>query len=392
MALLIDESIPQSTKDKALWASRILEDWITWARPNAELSYRTILDEHASVLTMNSAELDILLSNFIVQARKQNGDEYPGKTKHEIITCLQKFMEMNCRKVKLIDVKTFPKLYYALDVSMKEAARQGLGMNRKTAEAISKDQEESLWQKQVLGVDTGKRLLRAIFYIIGVYFGIRGGREHRKLTSQNFSIHTDVDGHEYVQYKESVSKTNQGGIKHRKLDSHTSTAYANSDDSSRCPVAIFRKYLSQCHAESLKTAFYLKPLEKPTTKLWFGKQPIGHNILAGMVKDIMEEAGFQGNYTNHSLRVTTVTRLFHQNVDPKLITNQTGHRSNAVDGYKRISNEQRRSVSAMLSADQDDHNVVPKGKSDKGTVSVTSDSGRNIIINVYDSGAVNFNV
>ena len=46
--------------------------------------------------------------------------------------------------------------------------------------------------------------------------------------------------------------------------------------------------------------------------------------------------------------VTIVTRLFDQNVDTTIIKNQTGHRSNVVDGYKRISDAQQQAVSMML--------------------------------------------
>ena len=71
--------------------------------------------------------------------------------------------------------------------------------------------------------------------------------------------------------------------------------------------------------------------------------------LSGMVKSIMSDGGYTDkNYTNHSLHFTTITRLFDQNVDTTLIKNQTGHRSNAVDGYKRISDAQQQAVSMML--------------------------------------------
>ena len=70
--------------------------------------------------------------------------------------------------------------------------------------------------------------------------------------------------------------------------------------------------------------------------MWYGKTPVGHNTLAGMVKTIMTEAGFSGNYTNHSLRVTTVTRLFEEGQDVKVVREQTGHRSDALLAYRRV--------------------------------------------------------
>ena len=54
---------------------------------------------------------------------------------------------------------------------------------------------------------------------------------------------------------------------------------------------------------------------------------------------MMSEAGVEGYYTNHSLRATTVSRLFQNDVDDKLIKGVTGHRSDALQRYKRETEE-----------------------------------------------------
>ena len=59
-------------------------------------------------------------------------------------------------------------------------------------------------------------------------------------------------------------------------------------------------------------------------------------------------AGFSGNYTNHSGKVTCATELFAKNVDEQLIMRQTGHRSNAVRLYKRPTAEHEQMVSSIL--------------------------------------------
>ena len=67
-------------------------------------------------------------------------------------------------------------------------------------------------------------------------FGMRAGDKHRKLSSTNFSFHTDSEGREYLLYSEGVSKTNQGGLKHRKLTPRSRRAYANAECPERCVV------------------------------------------------------------------------------------------------------------------------------------------------------------
>lgn len=98
--------------------------------------------------------------------------------------------------------------------------------------------------------------------------------------------------------------------------------------------------------------FYFKPLIRPKADVWYAVSPIGHNLLRDMVKTIMSLAQFQGYYTNHSLRATTASRLFHDDIPEQLIRAQTGHRSNAVFAYKRPSNEQIRNVSTALQGKQ----------------------------------------
>ena len=62
----------------------------------------------------------------------------------------------------------------------------------------------------------------------------------------------------------------------------------------------------------------------------------------------MQRVGFDGYYTNHSLRATAATRLYAAGVDEQLIAEKTGHRSSAIRAYKRTSEEQQQSVSELI--------------------------------------------
>ena len=79
--------------------------------------------------------------------------------------------------------------------------------------------------------------------------------------------------------------------------------------------------------------------------------PVGHNTLAKTVSRLCKDGGIPGYKTNHSLRVTTATRLFQSGIEEQLIMDHTGHRS--IDGvrkYKRISTEQKLTTSAVLNS------------------------------------------
>ena len=59
--------------------------------------------------------------------------------------------------------------------------------------------------------------------------------------------------------------------------------------------------------------------------------------------------GVEGNFKNHSMRKSTYTRLFRKEVNPQLIKEQTGHKSEVVMLYKKSNLKQKKEVSDMLS-------------------------------------------
>ena len=236
---------------------------------------------------------------------------------------------MNGRFVKLLSAKEFKTLQLALDLEMKTSTAQGLGMNVKQSDPVTSDMEDILWEKGILGSHSPRSLLRTVFWLIGVNYGIRGGEEQRKLTQRNFSFGEDDQG-SFLLFKETVSKTHQGGLKHKGAKPREAKCYQN-EEPHKCLVNLFRKYINLCAPEMLQNGLYLRPLASISdqSKLWYAKQYVGHNTLKRMVSDMMTEAGLgdKGHFTNHSLRASTATRLFRGGVDEQLIAGQTGHRS-----------------------------------------------------------------
>ena len=85
---------------------------------------------------------------------------------------------------------------------------------------------------------------------------------------------------------------------------------------------------------------------------------MGHNTLGKIISEMMKGAGFEGHYTNHSLRVTSTTRLFDAEVDKQLIMTRTSHSStDGVRAYKRTSDKLRQLTSDVLNSGK--QNVTP---------------------------------
>ena len=124
--------------------------------------------------------------------------------------------------------------------------------------------------------------------------------------------------------------------------------YENIDSPERCLIRLYTLYMSKCPKDHPDGAIYLKPLSNPKLDCWFCKVPLGHNVLQQVVLNLFEAAGIPGHYTNHSLRVTSATRLFKACVDEQLIMQRTGHSSTTVRAYKRIRDKLKPLTSDVL--------------------------------------------
>ena len=84
----------------------------------------------------------------------------------------------------------------------------------------------------------------------------------------------------------------------------------NTENPKWCFVHIYKEYMARCPLDRPPNAFYLQPPAEPHGNIWFSSTPCGHNTLQNMVPGLMKSAGYNGYYTNHSLRASCATHLF----------------------------------------------------------------------------------
>ena len=231
---------------------------------------------------------------------------------------------------------------------MKRLQSKGIGSTSRQAEPLAEDEEETLWQRRVLG-DHNPQSFYTVFFMIGFYFALRSGDEHSCYNPCQTQVVEKPGERPHLLYTEDISKNRPGGLKGRKCKPKVITHYANLEDPSRCFVRIFKMYNSLCPPDRPHDAFYVSPLKQPKQDCWFSCVPVGRNKLAN-VSTMCKQAGIGGCKTNHSLRATAATRLYSSGIDEQLVMERTGHRSaEEVRSYKRTSSEQQEAVSDILS-------------------------------------------
>jgi hypothetical protein len=201
------------------------------------------------LLSMTNEQMDKSIGKFIHEVRKHCSGEYRGNTLYEIVVAIQHVMRERGRRVSFLDGKdpTFSDMREKLDSKMKSLARKGIGIEKRSADVITELQEYILWEKGVLGSDRPQQLLDTMLYLFGLHFALHAGKEHRNLRLGQYSqisLHTAESGPEYLIYTEDTSKTNQGGLTHRKIARKVTQAYANALQPERCPVQLYRKYIN----------------------------------------------------------------------------------------------------------------------------------------------------
>ena len=326
----------------------------TWTRNN-----RPIQPIHETA--KNVADLKVDVCDFIVEIRKENGQQYPSGTLYDLLGGLSLYLEREHGFCNKLMSGAFREIRNTLDNVMKERSAEGI-QGRQERDYISKEHEEILWNKGILGEDNPDKLRRTVFFLVGTQFGLRGNKEQhdlRRYPDSQISI-IKVDGKDALIYREFTSKTRQGGIADRgKVNPRISYAFC-SGFRPRCFVELFRKYMFLGPKGNFHwPRFYVQtdPKWNPGSDYWYTNRPVGKNTIGKYIQTMMEEAGIEGHFRNHSTRKSTCTRLFQEGVDPQLIKEQTGHKSEAVMRYKKSNLAMKKQVSDML-------NVLPKEMED----------------------------
>lgn len=297
--------VPKNTKKNDDWASKNFGEWRECrnrAHPN-DICPADLLQPPWDVKTMA-----YWLPRFACETRNKAGGRYPATTIISLLSgLLRRVRAVDPDAPNFMDTKNpqFREMHTIIDRYFRELRESGIGAEVKHTNVITKEEENLLWEKGVLGIDTPESLLRSVFYYNGKCLCLRGGKEHRALKISQIVRHDDPP--RYI-YTENGSKNRNGGFNQIRIENKVVPIFPCSEAGVRCYFSILETYISKLPPVAHeKDWFYMKPLgdnvvSKPG-KPWYAAQPCGENKLATMVKSMFAKIGVSGK-TNHSLRAT----------------------------------------------------------------------------------------
>jgi hypothetical protein len=110
-----------------------------------------------------------------------------------------------------------------------------------------------------------------------------------------------------------------------------------------CPVLSFERYISKLNPDN--TAFWQLPCDtfNEQDPVWYTHAPLGKNTLSNLMRNISKLANLSMNYTNHSIRATSITEMDEAGVASRHIMRISGHKSEtSIKNYSnRLSDKKR---------------------------------------------------
>ena len=299
--------------------------------------------------------LDEILCTFIVEVKKKDGGEYEPTTLRSFISSFDRYFWRKRYPTTIIDGQEFRKTRETLVAKQKELKKAGKGNKTKSTRALTDEEVDILYGKELLGLSSPESLLNTLWLNNTQHFGLRGCQEHRDMTWGDVQLKASADGVQFLEYTERQTKTRTGA--EPKDTRAVKPKMFSVPSSDRDPVKAYHLYASK-RPEQMNSAdspFYLAVNYTKLTqssKPWFKAAPMGINKLNSLMKTMDQKGGLHAeNLTNHSARKRMIQKLNDQEVPPTHIMQVSGHKNvQSLNNYSSLSEKQQRDISNILSA------------------------------------------
>ena len=85
-----------------------------------------------------------------------------------------------------------------LEGKAKNQRRDGLGKQPNKTKSLTEEEEKILWESGHLGGENPRSLANTMWWLLTQHFGLRGRQEHHEMRIEDFSLHKDDNGIEFV--------------------------------------------------------------------------------------------------------------------------------------------------------------------------------------------------
>ena len=162
------ESVVPANTHSTNWAVKTFTAWMQ--QRNERLPENPV--PHDILESKEAIEVCKYMRLFVLETRRADGAPYPPATLRSLVSGIQRVMEAQKSLFMLLDRSDhlFRELHLTLDTISSDLHRQGVGALRKSAAVISSEDENSLWEKGLLGTTSPVALQRTVFFYVSLHF------------------------------------------------------------------------------------------------------------------------------------------------------------------------------------------------------------------------------
>ncbi|CAG2232665.1 unnamed protein product [Mytilus edulis] len=144
-----------------------------------------LIKEDRELHQIPTAELDVVLANFLLTVRKKDGNEYEPSSLRGMVGSIDRTLKYHKYGHTIItedhNDTTFNLTRNALKAKQKALKKEGKGNKPQRADPLTDDEINLLFEKNLLGSSNPHALLNIIWLNNSIHFGLRGVTEHYTL-------------------------------------------------------------------------------------------------------------------------------------------------------------------------------------------------------------------
>ena len=253
-----------------------------------------ILGETRDICKIPAVELNTIICKFVINLHQRDGSEYEPFSIRGMISSFDRHLRASNYGSSIMKGEAFDQARRVINAKTKELKKMGKGNKPNKAQPLSDDEVNKLYETGQMGLQHPESLLRMLWFLNTVHFGMRTVTEHVNMKWGDIKLCTTNTGNEYLQYAERITKT-RTGENPANIRDVPPKSWKNTADPSRCHVEAFKKYrdLRPPTYSSDTDPFYISTntVFGIKSNKWFKSQPVGVNKISAFMKIMISNAG-----------------------------------------------------------------------------------------------------
>ncbi|KAI8491286.1 hypothetical protein Bbelb_309190 [Branchiostoma belcheri] len=297
-----NERVEKTTAKSTKWGVKLFREWLKSRQQCVEFE------------ELPPQDLGILLRQFYAEVRTSQGTEYSKAS----YGCLRAAIHRHLTGPpyhKTYNILKDPEFQAANNMfvgMLKKLRRSGLDTAKPYPPILPCDIVK-MFDTGTLSMDNPLALQRLVYFYIAFYLCRRGRENLRELKVSDFELKEENGKKYYTLRHNEHLKNHPGHLVNDSTNQPTSRMYETDNVGTRpCPVKAFELYCNKLNTRKCPFLFQrvnVKYSADSESRPWYFPQPLGHNKIGAMMKEISAAASLSKAYTNHSVRVTAIQVL-----------------------------------------------------------------------------------